>query len=445
MACFALTRSANLRRSARLARGPVASFLACALIAVAYAEPATAQSVEHLFDGPTLERTTPHYRLFAQASEEDADAYASILEQCWPAFRDFFKSEPVAKDEKRLVVRVYQSLADFQRGTLDDHAAAPLRAAPAWYCARTETVYLHQLASAYLTRSILIYGACLQFHGLAKFKNLDLDWAWYLHGIGESFGVHAWDGKKLELARRPRICMSDYPTLAQRALGGRPASVESWTEQVLQDPAVRWCIVRFAQSGANGKYRPQFEKLALGLTGSKMSGEDFMRSLGHKKSIAHELAAWIEAEQFPFEALHGEWEERADGRVDARAGAQSFALCAARDKYRSVEGIVCNARDLDSTGAIVLSYADVENYTLGRIVPPLVMIDGVEGGKRARSSQLSFGRMEIDNVLVKARRDGTRVVLEADGKILGAVDVPPGRLGFAAFGKPVSFREMRAQ
>lgn len=393
----------------------------------------------------TVQRTTPHYRLFVQGDEAQADKFAAILEQCWTAFRDFFKSEPVLKEGERLTIRVYKSLAEWEQGTLDDRAAAPARAAPAWYCARTQTAYVHELPSEYNTRAILIYAACLQFHGLAKYKNLDLDWAWYLHGIAESFSVHAWDGTRLELARHPKICMTDYPGLALKVLGGQPAGVEFWNEEVMKDAYVRWCVVRFAEFGVKGKYRPQFQKLALGYTGSKVSGEDFVRTLGQKRAITQEFGAWLLLEQFPFEVMHGEWEEYDDGRVDARASTETFALCCAKEKLLSIEAIVENVRDLQSTAAVVLSYSDGLNYVIGRIVPPLVMIEWIHNGRAVSSNQLSFGRMEIDNVRVKARRDGTRVRLNVDGRDLDSVEVPDGRLGFAAMGRPIVFRDMKAR
>jgi hypothetical protein len=406
---------------------------------------AAPRALENRSDDAVLQRTTPHYHLFVQGSEARADAFAAILEQCWPVFRAYFKAEPFLKEGERLTVRVYKSREDWERGALADHAAPPARAAPAWYCVRTETAYVHGIPSEYDTRAVLIYAACLQFHALAKFKNQDLDWAWYVHGIGESFGVHSWDGERLELARHPQICVTDYPGLALKALGGSGMGVDFWSDEMMRNPYVRWCVVRFAEFGMKGKYRAQFEKLALGYTGSKVSGEDFVRSLGQRKNVSREFRDWLLAEQFPFEVAHGDWEEYGDGRVEARAKPDSLALCCAKEHFQAVEAIVENVRDFGSTGAIVLSYADGENYVLGRIVPPLVMIEWMQKGRVVNTSQLSFGRMEIDNVLVKARRAGHRLFLNVDGKDLDSVEIPDGRLGFAALGKPVTFRQMRAR
>jgi hypothetical protein len=417
-----------------------------------------------LDDPITLERTTPHYRLFVQGDEAEADKFAAILELSWPTFHDYFKAEPTLREGERLSIRIFRSLEEWEQGLLADRVSAPQRAAPAWYCPRTQTAYLHKVDSEYNTRALLIYAACLQFHGLSKFKNLDLDWAWYVHGIAESMAVHSWDGKKLELARHPRIGMTDYPGRALALLGGRPLfglaagggsgsgaepraelRAEFWNEETMKDANVRWCVVRFAEFGVKGKYRPQFEKLALGHTGSKVTGEEFVRSLGQKQSITKEFGEWLQAEQFPFEVRHGDWEEYSDGRVEARASAKTIALCCAKEKIQSIEAIVENVRDLHSTGAFVLSYTDGLNYVIGRIVPPLVMVEWIANGRTTRTAQLSFGRMEIANVRAIVRRDGPLVRLNVDGRELESIESPGGRIGFAALGNPVTFREIKAR
>jgi hypothetical protein len=391
---------------------------------------------------PTIERLTPHYRVRVQGSEADAETFGEILEQCWPRFREFFKAEPALHDGERLTVRVFATRDEYRLGAAQDHADLPQRADPAWYCGKTQTAYMYELASEYNTRAVLIYAACLQFHGVAKFKNLDLDWAWYLHGIGQSFGVHAWDGKKLELACKPRICLTDYPAHALQKLGGPKSTADPWAEDMIVDPDVRWCAVRFALEGSHGKYRAQFERLALGYNGSKMSGEDFARALGRRANVTKEFREWLAAEQMPLEVAIGDWEELNDGRILGRASQESVAVCCAKDA-QSLEAVLEDVRDLHSTAGVVLSFVSVQDYVLGRIVPPLIRVEWIEKGRSVSSCVLSFGRGDIENVLVKMRRDGRKVRLNVDGRELDSIEVPNGKLGLAAMGKPMTFRDVK--
>jgi hypothetical protein len=430
----------RLRRSASWLLAPLACAL-CAASGAAFPVPQVAGGEEKI--SPIVERLTPHYRVRDQGSEAEAETFGEILEQCWPAFREFFKAQPALHEGERLTVRVFATRDEYKLGVAQDHADLPQRADPAWYCGKTQTAYMYRLPAEYNTRAVLIYVACLQFHGVAKFKNLDLDWAWYLHGLGQSFGVHAWDGKKLELAWRPRICLTDYPARALARLGGAKSTADPWAEDTIVDPDVRWCAVRFALTGANGKYRAQFERFALGYNGSKMSGEDFARALGRRANVTKEFREWLLAEQMPLEVAIGDWEELDDGRIVGRAGADSVAVCCAKDGAQSLEAVLENVSDLHSTAGVVLSFASVDDYVIGRIVPPLIRVEWIAKGRSVSSCVLSFGRGDIENVLVKMRRDGHKVRMNVDGRELDAVEVPNGKMGLAAMGKPMTFRDVK--
>src|SRR5262245_21990523 len=152
-----------------------------------------------------VRRTSSHYELRIEGTEAEADAFGRILEAAWPTFRTFFHGEPPVSGESRLAIRVFDTSEACLVGAMNDKADMPPKKHPAWFSAGNGVVYMHRASSDWCTRYLLIYGACLQFHGLAKPKNRDLD-EWYTHGIAESFAIHTWDGARLELAASPPIC-----------------------------------------------------------------------------------------------------------------------------------------------------------------------------------------------------------------------------------------------
>ncbi len=248
----------------------------------------------------TIRVETNRYDLWVEGTPEEAAAYGRILEAAWPTFREFFHAEPPLSSGERLAFRVFATREACREAAMRDGTDIPPKKEPAWFSPKTGTTYLYRKPGAWYTRYIVIYGACMQFHGLAKPKNKDLD-EWYVHGIAESFAMHAWDGVHLELATSPPVSSIDHAARAMEKLGGRLLGLDPFTEGRLEDPSVRWAVVRFATSAAGGKYRTRFEKLALGATGSKMSGSDFMRSLGREKEIAEEFTAWLLLSQAPLE------------------------------------------------------------------------------------------------------------------------------------------------
>lgn len=271
------------------------------LSAISLLVPALAQNP------PAIRVETNRYNLSVEGTPEEAAAFGKILEAAWPTFREFFHAEPPLPPGERLAFRVYATRDACREGAMRDGTDIPPKKEPAWFSPKTGAVYLYKKPGAWYTRYIVLYGACMQFHGLAKPKNKDLD-EWYVHGIAESFAMHSFDGVHLELATSPPVSGVDHAARAMEKLGGRLLGLDPFTDERLEDPSVRWAVVRFATSAAGGKHRARFEKLALGATGSKVSGYDFMRSLGREKEIAEEFTAWLLSAQAPLELVDVDWE-----------------------------------------------------------------------------------------------------------------------------------------
>jgi hypothetical protein len=389
-------------------------------------------------DRPLVRHTSEHYDLRLQGGEEEARRLGSMLELAWPRFREYFQVEPGLKDGERLVIQLYDDARQCEVGAMNDRADMPPIKHPSWFSPRNRTVYLYRHASDWCTRYLLLYGACLQFHGLAKAKNIDLD-TWYAHGIAESLAVHAFDGKRLELGASPSIAWIDHPRRALAELGGRTLGLDPFTEQRLEDPSVRWSVVRFATASSEGRYRERFDKLALGRTGSKVSGFDFMRSLGNEKRIAEEFSIWLLGNQMPLEVLTPDWEMLPDGRIRGSPAADRISLCAAKAPFDTLEVVVTAPGKEDrAIPSVVLSLQNEDDYVRARFVPPLVFVEHVRSGR-----QYGIETWSLDGVRpvfrVRVRTQAERAEVEIDGKTYPVVEVPPGRVGLAATGGPVDF------
>ena len=414
--------------------GPVAVFAAAVLSAPT--QPAAFQRAEV----PSARFASAHYDLRVQGSQEEAATLGKILELAWPTFRDFFQAEPPLAGDARLLVKVFDTREACLDGAMDDKVDMPPAQHPAWFSPKNGAVYLYRHTSEWFTRYLAIYGACLQFHGLAKPKNRDLD-TWYTHGIAESFAVHSFDGERLELGVSPPICWIDHPARALAQLGGKRLGLDPFTDERLEDPSVRWAVARFAIRGAEGRYRPRFEKLALGVSGSKLSGHDFLRSLGQEERIAEEFTVWLLSTQIPLTAVLPDWQAFSDGRIVAKPAKDGLSLCAVKEGFTSIEAVI-DLPGSETMPGIVLSLQDQWNYVAARIVPPVAFVEHVLDGKK-RALQTVPAEPSGGKLRVAAAWSGGAVHLTIGERSLPPMDAPDGQVGLASFEGLVTFRDVR--
>lgn len=397
--------------------------------------------------GSTVHLETAHYDLRVEGPEEEAVTFGKILEAAWPTFRGFFHGEPALPNGERLAIRVFDTQEACLVGAMNDKADMPPKKHPAWFSPGNGKVYLYRTSGAWFTRYLVIYGACLQFHGLLKPKSRDLD-EWYTHGIAESFAVHTWDGERLELAASPPIAAIDHPARALSALGGKRIGLDPFTDERLEDPSVRWAVVRFATAKADGPYRQKFEKLALGATGSKVSGHDFMRSLGAEPAVSAEFSVWLLSAQMPLEIVDPEWEAFSDDRIVGRAAEGEMALCAAKPEFDTLRVEIDTPSEADAvvTGVpgVLLAFQDDRNYLIARLRPPVVYFEHVQAGRQRGVDSRPIERPGPRTLVSVARRENA-FELEINGKRYDPFELSGGRVGLAAVGGPVTFRDLKCR
>jgi hypothetical protein len=212
--------------------------------------------------------------------------------------------------------------------------------------------------------------------------------------------------------------------------------------------------------GEQGKYRAKYEKLALGYTGSKLSGAEFVRSLGREKDVTAEFQRWLLASQMPFEIGMGEWEEKPDGRIVGGSGyGDVVAAASLREPFKRLTCRVEGLKHPRTSSGVLLAWIDAKNYVFARFIPPFVASEWIKDGEQVDVQQWKLPNPAADSVVVELaiqevkadpikKRVNERpglVTFDVDGKRIDVVHVPIGRLGLATLGGACDFTEVRWQ
>ncbi len=428
-------------RNVMISRFPTFALGVCAVLAALHA-PAAAQ------ERTLLEKNTAHYALKAWATSDELRTWSELLEQTWPEIEDALRATPKLDANEKLAFRIDADKEACLKATLDDKQSMPKSADPAWFSPYNRGVYMYRQPSAVFTRMMVIYAAVLQYHALCKGKNIDLDTTWFVHGLAQTLSVHRWDGVKVELGVSPRLCVVDYPARALEALGGPGFELDTKDEERIANPYASWSAVRFALYGAGGKLRAKFQKLALGYSGSKLSGKEFLRELGFDRNTRKDFREWLLAEQYPFAIEQGDWEEKLDrSLVGGRELPSDLSVAVLRAPRSALRGMVHGLTEHNATRALILSWTDARNFALGRLEPPMLIVDYHRDGKIVDSARYPLPNpaadaleFEMRQLEIKAspgkkqlnwRPAGVSLVI--DGKDLGRIDVMEGQIGLASY------------
>lgn len=377
----------------------------------------------------------PRYEVFVQGSAEEAQELVRLCEAAWPILVKRLQCEPkLAKKTggpvERLRVKLFASKDDLDSGTLLDGKARPDFADPVWSCIDLRTVYARRCDTGYLTRAAVLYGLVLQFHGVAKPKNKDLDQTWYMSGMAHELSIHRFDDSKLELGVRPTICDVDYPAEGLKLLGDGPLPGKTLTEERLFERPLACGLMRFLYEGQGGKYKKRLEKLALGSTGSKVSGIDFLTGLGDLDHVAVEMQQYLRDTQLDFAIESGFWEDTGGGTIVASAKPTMETVCRLRRE--------CNQFDLklripvDGTSGVVVGWTGPGDYFVTRYAPPKLLVERYEKGRLTNTVETPVEDKGSDVVAMSFRRAQGKVGWMIEGAPPVIIDAPRGTFGLAA-------------
>jgi hypothetical protein len=375
---------------------------------------------------------TAHFAIDGEGEGPEVEAEVRelgvVLEQAWAAYAKLLQAEPVLERPAQFVVRVCADreswIAAIERtgvvpgANLDSLCFVPER----------DTAFLYRQPTRWLTRRLALHGTWQQFHYRAKAKHADLVNSWFVLGLAEQLAIHRWNGKQLELGARPRITVLDLPGQAARALDGRDG-LEALSEGGMRRPENAWALVSFLREGKGGKYRARFDKLALGHTGSKLTGPEFAATLGKPEQVYGELLAWLGSVQEPLIAACGDWEDLDGRELLGRAPQDDYAFAVVRQAATEVRARFVG--EPGSSAGLLLAYEDQQHYTFAALGDRGVVVKRCEGVRLSTLDEFQGMPSKDGTQRLHARRSEGRVTLFVEERETASFEVAGDRLGLA--------------
>jgi hypothetical protein len=387
--------------------------------------------------GDPVRVATEHYEIEWEGTPAEAEEARRLLESAYDELATFFAAAP--KD--RLRVRVFRDEKARLEGAWSDGVTIPAQSRHASFSDATRTAYVAKLAEGAATRAGLLYAACLQFHSLAKSKNLDVGRTWHAWGIALDFSRSTWDGEKLVAFAQPRVEPVDLAGLAQLAMGPGDVDLRKLAVADAVEPALTWGLAAMCLHGGHDPYRAAFQRYALGDTGTKLGTEDFLRSLGPQEKIVKDLRAFLVASHTPFEAL-GDWEDRGAAGIVGHGQAGEQAFCVLR---AGTERLAARASKLPRVGGrmgFVAGWFGPEDHARIDIEAPEVLVYVLRLGKVTSTQRLPIPGDAQRERRIELERAGSQYVLTVDGAKFAELELPSGRMGFFVSGTDVAFRDV---
>ncbi len=402
-------------------------FLAATLLTLFAATPA----------GDPIHLQTEHYELEWEGTQAEAEETGRLLERAFDELAKFFGARP--KDPLRM--RVFRDEKARHEGAWGDGITIPVQSRYASFSEETRTAYVARLDAPQLTRGSVLYAACLQFHSLAKSKNLDVGRTWYAWGIALDFSRSTWDGETLVPFAQPRVELVDLPGKALAAIGDGAPDLAKLSVVEGVDPALTWSVAALCLHGPDKTYRAGFRRYALGDTGTKLDTADFLRSLGPAKKLGQDLRAFVASAQVPFEAF-GDWEDRGAGGIVGHGQSARESFCVLRN---GVGRLSARASKLPKSGGrmgFVAGWFGPDDYVRIDIEAPEVFVHVLRLGKVVTTMRLPIPGDALRERTIELERAGNQYTLIVDGTRHEGLDLPSGRMGFYVVGVDVAFRDV---
>jgi hypothetical protein len=187
--------------------------------------------------------------------------------------------------------------------------------------------------------------------------------------------------------------------------------------------------VGFLREGKERKHRARFDKLALGQTGSKLSGAEFAQSLGKPAQFSRDLEAWLQSVQEPLQAVGGDWEDLDGSMLLGRSPQDDLAF--ALVKSAAVEVQASFVPPVGSAAGLVLTFRDLRHYTIATIGERGLAVQRCDGVKFETVEEYQTPPCVAGVHTLRARLLESTVTLFAEGVELGSFDVVGPRMGFA--------------
>ncbi|MBI3098782.1 MAG: DUF1570 domain-containing protein [Planctomycetes bacterium] len=368
---------------------------------------------------------TAHYDLHVE--DIDATETGAMLEELHATLSGYFGRAP----EGRLPLAVYSTRERWHDALRADGQITP--EAGGYYAPDTRKAYLFVQPSAYFTRQLILHEATHQFHYLAATGNKTPGADWYTEGLAEYFGMHRWDGSKLETGVVPAITLEDYPAKALEHFDALKCNLEGMIAGTVKaDRPEAWALVHFLQHTRSDKFR----RLARELDPGKPPLQAWRRAFGSVPSrLVAEFRAWLLKHQQPWRIAWIEWQERG-GVLEGRSETSALAvLKSAADRLE----VGMDDPGPETKAGIVFGFQSTDEFHVVQLM----------AGDRGRVVRRSAGKWEIlattdipptdgpNGIAIRIKDKTARA--EINGKDLGAYEAP-GQLGLDVESGRMEFR-----
>jgi hypothetical protein len=374
---------------------------------------------------------TPHYRLHAEGSGEQAEEFGRVLEAAYAGFQKFFSAAPKLKRGEKLTVRYFLTREAWGKAILADRAVPPAQAG-GYYWPASKTSYLYRQPTRLYTRTLLIHEAAHQFHYLARTGNNHPSQYWYTEGAAEFLAAHYWDGETLQLGVLPHVTLKDYAAAAlQEAKRPGFRLDDAVSGKAAVSRPLGWAIYRFvATDGFKG-----FAGWAKKMDRGGAAGPLFARAFGRGKKLEARFTAWLEKHQQPFRQIFNEWQSTGVRGLRGLAGVVS--ACQLKRDAKELSATIVPPKQGRWKAGMLLGHAGPGDYVVALLDGKRLYVD-----RRVEKGWQELARREATGTRLRAfRRDG-RVVLEIDGAEAGSWELAGSRFGLAIDNCDVRFENV---
>lgn len=366
---------------------------------------------------------TEHYDLHIEGL--DAADTARMLEQLYGQLSTYFGSAPTG----RLSLAVYATKERWEAALRADQQYVPPNSG-GYYAPYTKKAYLWIQPSVFSTRHLVLHEATHQFHYLTATANHPPSAEWYIEGLAEYFGLHNWDGQRLQTGVIPSITLEDYPSAAMKNFQATGSDLTKMLAHA--DRPEAWALVHFLLNN----HADQFRSLAAKLDKGQDAAESWRQVFGDDTSrLTGEFSQWIKGHAQPWQIVWIPWQQRGDAIV-ADPATSALAVLKETPKTLTVE---LERQTAAGIAGLVFGYRSDKDFQVFQMLP----------GRKVRTIRRANGAWSVTSTVdlppssgpetLSVTQEGSSTSLWANGQKIATV-AAAGQVGLNVERGPALFR-----
>ena len=247
-------------------------------------------------DGPGHMVETPHYQLYAEVGQGEAETIARMLEGEWSALELWFGETPDTADDELLAVELYAGEQAWADAIAADGLDVPWGAG-GYYHPSSGVAYLYTQPTTWYTRVLTLHEAAHQYHHRARTQGVSVP-GWFAEGQAEYLSLHDWDGGCLRLGRPPLVSLEDVPAAALGQADGLDLEAHMGGGGSISRP-LEWAMFRYFDRADDGALATSWRTFRDAIDGGSADRlADFEETFGGPPSdFDGPLRDWLTDEQ----------------------------------------------------------------------------------------------------------------------------------------------------